>query len=212
MAPSHRKETISKRKTAESSPPGDIKIERRKCCVTHPGFNIRASSTSAFEGPSSKLKASTRTGINISWDNKGYPRSMQRKTSCRPSILSLDTGIYPSGVTSTHRSHMTPLGPLLGLVGVRASCGNILSNFQKFSPSGRPVGIRFGRFSRFIESAEPTTNPYGFLVVKQAEKTEGVSWPCKSKRSNEGCGSHADEGNFGAEGEGTQEAQMLRGV
>ncbi|KAL6312487.1 hypothetical protein AAG906_012083 [Vitis piasezkii] len=42
---------------------------------------------------------------------------------CRPSILSLDTGIYPSGVTSTHRSHMTPLGPLLGLVGVRASCG-----------------------------------------------------------------------------------------
>ena len=42
---------------------------------------------------------------------------------CRPSILSLDTGIYPSGVTSTHRSHMAPLGPLLGLVGVRASCG-----------------------------------------------------------------------------------------
>ncbi|WKA06735.1 hypothetical protein VitviT2T_024621 [Vitis vinifera] len=44
---------------------------------------------------------------------------------------------------------------------------------DNFSPSGRPVGIRFGRFSRFIESAEPTTNPYGFLVVKQAEKTEG---------------------------------------
>ena len=42
---------------------------------------------------------------------------------CRPSILSLDTGIYPSGVTSTHRSHMAPLRPLLGLVGVRASCG-----------------------------------------------------------------------------------------
>nr|CAN60795.1 hypothetical protein VITISV_015833 [Vitis vinifera] len=39
-----------------------------------------------------------------------------------------------------------------------------------FSPSGRPVGIWFGRFSQFIESAEPTTNPYGFLVVKQAEK------------------------------------------
>ncbi|RVW66054.1 Transposon Ty3-G Gag-Pol polyprotein [Vitis vinifera] len=39
-----------------------------------------------------------------------------------------------------------------------------------FFPSVRPVGIRFGRF---IESAEPTTNPYGFLVVKQAEKTEG---------------------------------------
>ena len=43
--------------------------------------------------------------------------------TCRPSILSLDTGIYPSGVTSTHRSHMAPLGPLLGLVSVRASCG-----------------------------------------------------------------------------------------
>ena len=42
---------------------------------------------------------------------------------CRPSILSLDTDIYPSGVTSTHHSHMAPLGPLLGLVGVRASCG-----------------------------------------------------------------------------------------
>ena len=39
-----------------------------------------------------------------------------------------------------------------------------------------------------------------------------MSWPCKSKKSNEGCGSHADEGNLGAEGEGTQEAQMLRGV
>ncbi|RVW80434.1 hypothetical protein CK203_042312 [Vitis vinifera] len=50
MAPSHRKETVGKRKTAESSPPGDRKIERRKRCVTHPGFSIRASSTSAFEG------------------------------------------------------------------------------------------------------------------------------------------------------------------
>ena len=64
-----------------------------------------------------------------------------------------------------------------------------------------------------LGSLQPTTNPYGFLVVKQAEKKlKGMSWPCKSKRSNEGCGSHADEGNFGAEGEGTQEAQMLRGV
>ena len=64
-----------------------------------------------------------------------------------------------------------------------------------------------------LGSLQPTTNPYGFLVVKQAEKNlKGMSWPCKSKRSNEGCGSHADEGNFGAEGEGTQEAQMLRGV
>ncbi|RVX18811.1 hypothetical protein CK203_006876 [Vitis vinifera] len=56
VAPSHRKETVGKRKTAKSSPPGDRKIERRKRCVTHPGFNIRASATTAFEGPSSKLK------------------------------------------------------------------------------------------------------------------------------------------------------------
>ncbi|RVW22159.1 hypothetical protein CK203_097140 [Vitis vinifera] len=64
---------LASEKTAESSPLGDRKIERRKRCVTHPSFNIRASSTSAFEGPSSKLKASTRTGINISWDNRSYP-------------------------------------------------------------------------------------------------------------------------------------------
>ncbi|RVW58556.1 Retrovirus-related Pol polyprotein from transposon TNT 1-94 [Vitis vinifera] len=64
---------------------------------------------------------------------------------------------------------------------------------------------------RYDDMKGPTTNPYGFLVVKQAE-TEGVSWPCKFKRSNEGCGSHADEGDFGAEGEGIQEAQMLRGL
>ena len=49
--------------------------------------------------------------------------------TCRPSILSLDTGIYPSGVTSTHRSHMAPLGPLLGLVSVRASCGFVCGPF-----------------------------------------------------------------------------------
>ncbi|RVW86233.1 Serine/threonine-protein phosphatase 7 long form-like [Vitis vinifera] len=61
---------------------------------------------------------------------------------------------------------------------------NILSNFQNFSPLGRPVGIRFGRFSRFIESAEPTTNPYGFLVVKQAEKTEGSELALNPEGSN----------------------------
>ncbi|RVW83675.1 hypothetical protein CK203_046038 [Vitis vinifera] len=33
MAPSHRKETVGKRKTTESSPPGDRKIERRKRCL-----------------------------------------------------------------------------------------------------------------------------------------------------------------------------------
>ncbi|RVX08186.1 hypothetical protein CK203_017761 [Vitis vinifera] len=79
MAPSHRKETVGKRKTTESSTPGDRKIERRKRCITHPGLDIRASSTSAFKEPSSKFEASTRTRINISWDNRSYPRSMQRR-------------------------------------------------------------------------------------------------------------------------------------
>ncbi|RVX03892.1 hypothetical protein CK203_021791 [Vitis vinifera] len=67
------KERVGKRTTTESSPPGDRKIERRKRCITHPGFNIRASSTSAFKGPSSKLKASTRTRINISWTTGAIP-------------------------------------------------------------------------------------------------------------------------------------------
>ena len=75
MAPSHRKETVGKRKTTESSTPRDKKIERRKRCITHPGLDIRASSTSAFKEPSSKFEASTRTRINISWDNRSYPRA-----------------------------------------------------------------------------------------------------------------------------------------
>ncbi|RVW96536.1 hypothetical protein CK203_029655 [Vitis vinifera] len=71
MASNHRKKTVGKRTTAESSPPGDRKIKRRKCCITHPGFDIRASSSSAFKRPSSKLKARTR--INIPWDSRSYP-------------------------------------------------------------------------------------------------------------------------------------------
>ncbi|RVW35137.1 hypothetical protein CK203_085882 [Vitis vinifera] len=57
MASNHRKKTVGKRTTTESSPPGDRKIKRRKRCITHPGFNIKASSSSAFKRPSSKLKA-----------------------------------------------------------------------------------------------------------------------------------------------------------
>ena len=34
-----------------------------------------------------------------------------REEVCRPSILLLNTCIYPIGVTLTHRSHITPLGP-----------------------------------------------------------------------------------------------------
>ncbi|RVW44903.1 hypothetical protein CK203_112964 [Vitis vinifera] len=79
MAPSHRKKTVGKRMTTESSPLGDRKIKRRKRGTTHPGFNIRTSSSSAFKRPSSKLKARTR--INIAWDNRSYPRSMQHEAS-----------------------------------------------------------------------------------------------------------------------------------
>ncbi|RVW50995.1 hypothetical protein CK203_107106 [Vitis vinifera] len=99
----------------------------------------------------------------------------------------------------------------LGLVLIVSPSSKLGIKNQFFSIGSTSWNL-VGRFSRFIESAEPTTNPYGFLVVKQAEKKlKEMSWPCKSKRSNEGCGSHADEGNFGAEGEGTQEAQMLKG-
>ncbi|RVX04437.1 hypothetical protein CK203_018590 [Vitis vinifera] len=59
--------------------PGDRKIKRRKRDTTHPGFNIRASLSSAFKRPSSKFKARTR--INISWDNRSYPRSVQREAT-----------------------------------------------------------------------------------------------------------------------------------
>ena len=42
---------------------------------------------------------------------------------CSPSIFSLNTCIYPMGVTLTHRSHVAPLEPLLGLVSLRALGG-----------------------------------------------------------------------------------------
>ena len=77
------------------------------------------------------------------------------------------------------------------------SSRNILSNFQDFLQPVRPVDIRFSRFIESagvkhymtqahelqigfeqccgpilgldLGSLQPTTNPYGFLVVKQAE-------------------------------------------
>ncbi|RVW86551.1 hypothetical protein CK203_045622 [Vitis vinifera] len=52
-------------------------------------------------------------------------------------------------------------------------------------------------------SIVPTTNPYGFLVVKQL-KTEGSELARKCKRNNGGCVFHADGGDFSAEGEGTK--------
>ncbi|KAL6330854.1 hypothetical protein AAG906_009282 [Vitis piasezkii] len=84
MASSHRKKTVGKQTTTESSPPGDRKIKRRKRSITHSSFNIRASSSSAFKRPSSKLKARTR--INISWNSRSYPRSMQQPRRSRPPV------------------------------------------------------------------------------------------------------------------------------
>ena len=39
------------------------------------------------------------------------PRYRMMSPRCRPSIFPLNTCIYPMGVTLTHRSHITPLGP-----------------------------------------------------------------------------------------------------
>ncbi|RVW39251.1 hypothetical protein CK203_085070 [Vitis vinifera] len=41
MAPSHRKKTVGKRTTTESSPPGDRKIKRRKRGVIPEACNVR---------------------------------------------------------------------------------------------------------------------------------------------------------------------------
>ena len=79
MASSHRKETVGKRATTESSPPGDREIKRRKRGTIHPGFNIGASPSPAFERLGGKFKAGTR--VNISWDNESYPRGIQREAT-----------------------------------------------------------------------------------------------------------------------------------
>ncbi|RVW24839.1 hypothetical protein CK203_105104 [Vitis vinifera] len=73
MAPSHRKKTVGKRTTTESSPPGDRKIKRRKRGTTHPGFNIGASSSSAFERPGSKLRPEPES--IILGQRRSYPRT-----------------------------------------------------------------------------------------------------------------------------------------
>ena len=68
--------------------------------------------------------------------------------------------------------------------------------------------VHFGPWFGFLAAHHESI---WILGAEASWKLKGVSWPCKSKRSNEGCGSHADEGDFGAEGEGIQEVQMLRG-
>ena len=40
-----------------------------------------------------------------------FTKPLPLGTFCKPSILSLSTCIYPLGVTLTHSSHITPLGP-----------------------------------------------------------------------------------------------------
>ncbi|RVW14638.1 hypothetical protein CK203_085435 [Vitis vinifera] len=55
--------TVGKRTTAESSPPGDRKIKRENA-VLRIQLQHRASSSSAFKRPSSKLKARARVYIS----------------------------------------------------------------------------------------------------------------------------------------------------
>ena len=60
-----------------------------------------------------------------------------------------------------------------------------------------------------LGSLQPTTNPYGFLVVKQAENWRKWAGLVSAREIMGGVFSMLMEGDFGAEGEGTQEAQMI---
>ncbi|RVW47303.1 hypothetical protein CK203_089671 [Vitis vinifera] len=77
MVPSHRKKTVGKRTTTTDSPPRDRKVKRRKRGTTHPGFVDGASPSLAFKRLGSKLKARAR--VNIPWDSRSHPRSIQPK-------------------------------------------------------------------------------------------------------------------------------------
>ncbi|RVW17144.1 hypothetical protein CK203_075998 [Vitis vinifera] len=75
MAPSHRKETVASERQLKALLQETERLKKKTL------LRIQASTSGlldvSVQGPSSKLKASTRTGINISWDNRSYPRSMQ---------------------------------------------------------------------------------------------------------------------------------------
>ncbi|RVW27120.1 hypothetical protein CK203_098952 [Vitis vinifera] len=85
MAPSHRKKTVGKQATTESSPPGDGKIKRRKRGTTHPGFNIRPPVASVREA-SSKFKARTR--VNIPGTARAIQKLQPKRQRDRKSQLS----------------------------------------------------------------------------------------------------------------------------
>ena len=55
------------------------------------------------------IQAASQT-IMITAQKEGQSRN-KKSSRCRPSIFPLNTCIYPMGVTLTHRSHITPLGP-----------------------------------------------------------------------------------------------------
>ncbi|RVW83265.1 hypothetical protein CK203_039661 [Vitis vinifera] len=57
MAQSHRKEIVGERATNAGSPLGNSETERRKRCVTHPGFVNGAFSWLAPKRPGSELRA-----------------------------------------------------------------------------------------------------------------------------------------------------------
>ncbi|RVW66504.1 hypothetical protein CK203_065518 [Vitis vinifera] len=81
MASSHREKTVGKRVTNAGSPPGDSEIERRKCCVAHPGFIDGASSWSV-------LKRATHAHAPNSLGGKLglYSSSSKRQCDKRPQL------------------------------------------------------------------------------------------------------------------------------
>ncbi|RVW38390.1 hypothetical protein CK203_090260 [Vitis vinifera] len=84
MAPNHRKKTVGKRTTTESSPPGDRKIKRRKRVL-----RIQASTSGPPRRQRSRGQvANSRPDQNQYIRDNRSPRSMQQKDNVRKSQLS----------------------------------------------------------------------------------------------------------------------------
>ncbi|RVX02380.1 hypothetical protein CK203_028410 [Vitis vinifera] len=72
MAPSHRKKTVGKRTTTESSPPETERLREENVVL-----RIQASTSGPPRRQHSRgqVANSRPTRINISWDNRSCPRS-----------------------------------------------------------------------------------------------------------------------------------------
>ncbi|RVW59016.1 hypothetical protein CK203_107798 [Vitis vinifera] len=165
MAPSHRKKTIGKRTTTESSPPGDRKIKRRKRGTTHLGFNIRASSSSAFERPGSKLEARTRARKSLgdqghqptTWAARPDPVVTPWCRTCSRTVTlwsphGAEHSLAPSGTVgwdkppkrATHWLHQQKAGRhalhvlLLSYHSLRAPRGFLVPKFSTYDRSSDP--------------------------------------------------------------------------